>query len=51
MLLGLDGISDFEWLYSGQHSDEIQLYAFDILALDGDDLGSLDDLRWQSVDP
>ena len=26
------GISDFEWVYSGQHNDEIQLYAFDILA-------------------
>jgi len=26
---------------SGQHNDEIQLYAFDILALDGDDLRNL----------
>jgi bifunctional non-homologous end joining protein LigD len=38
VLLGVDGISDFDGLYSGQHNDEIQLYAFDILALDGDDL-------------
>jgi hypothetical protein len=38
--LGVDGISDFDGLYSGQHNDEIQLYAFDILALDGDDLRS-----------
>ena len=30
-LLGFDGISDFDGLYSGQHNDEIQLYAFDIL--------------------
>jgi ATP-dependent DNA ligase len=34
-------ISDFDGLYSGQHNDEIQLYAFDILALDGDDLRKL----------
>jgi bifunctional non-homologous end joining protein LigD len=32
---------DFDGLYSGQHNDEIQLYAFDILALDGDDLRKL----------
>jgi hypothetical protein len=32
-LLGVDGISDFGGLYSGKHNDEIQLYAFDILAL------------------
>ena len=38
VLLGVDGISDFDGLHSGQHNDEIQLYAFDILALDGDDL-------------
>jgi ATP-dependent DNA ligase len=25
----------------GQHNDEVQLYAFDILALDGDDLRKL----------
>jgi len=37
----VDGISDFDGLYSGQHNDEIQLYAFDILALDGDDLRKL----------
>ena len=39
--LGVDGISDFDGLYSGQHNDEIQLDAFDILALDGDDLRKL----------
>jgi hypothetical protein len=33
--------SHFDGLYSGQHNDEIQLYAFDILALDGDDLRKL----------
>jgi len=41
VLLGVDGISDFDGLYSGQHNDEVQLYAFDILALDGDDLRKL----------
>jgi bifunctional non-homologous end joining protein LigD len=41
VLLGVDGISDFAGLYSGKHNDEIQLYAFDILALDGDDLRKL----------
>jgi ATP-dependent DNA ligase len=41
VLLGVDGISDFDGLYSGPHNDEVQLYAFDILALDGDDLRKL----------
>jgi bifunctional non-homologous end joining protein LigD len=41
VILGVDGISDFNALYSGKHNDEVQLYAFDILALDGDDLRSL----------
>jgi bifunctional non-homologous end joining protein LigD len=41
VLLGVDGISDFDGLYSGQHNDDIQLYASDILALDGDDLRKL----------
>ena len=31
----MGGISDFDGLYSGQHND---LYAFDILALEGNDL-------------
>ena len=30
-----------EALYSGQHNDEVRLYAFDILALDGEDLRGL----------
>jgi bifunctional non-homologous end joining protein LigD len=41
VILGLDGVSDFEALYSGGHNDEVQLYAFDVLALDGDDLRRL----------
>ena len=40
-VLGVDGISDFNALHSGKHNDEVQLYAFDISALNGDDLRSL----------
>jgi ATP-dependent DNA ligase len=31
VVLGVDGISDFDALHSGKHNDEVQLYAFDIL--------------------
>ena len=41
VVLGVDGISDFDALHSGRHNDEVQLYAFDILAMDGDDLRDL----------
>jgi ATP-dependent DNA ligase len=41
VLLGVDGISDFNGLHSRKHDDEVQLYAFDILALEGDDLRKL----------
>jgi bifunctional non-homologous end joining protein LigD len=41
VLLGVNGISDFNGLHSRRHDDEVQLYAFDILALGGDDLRSL----------
>ena len=37
MILGVDGISDFNGLHSGKHNDEVQLYAFDVLASEGDD--------------
>ena len=40
-MLGVDGIADFNALHSRRHDDEVQLYAFDILALDGDDLRGL----------
>jgi ATP-dependent DNA ligase len=40
VILGVDGISDFNALHSGKHNDEVQLYAF-ILALNGDDLRPL----------
>jgi bifunctional non-homologous end joining protein LigD len=41
VVLGVDGISDFDALHSGQHNAEVQLYAFDALSLDGDDLRGL----------
>lgn len=41
VLLGGDGISDFNGLHSRRHDDEVRLYAFDILALDGEDLRGL----------
>jgi bifunctional non-homologous end joining protein LigD len=41
VILGVDGRSHFDALHSGKHNEEVQLYAFDILALDGDDLRAL----------
>ena len=41
VVLGVDGISDFNALHSRKHDEEVQLYAFDVLALDGDDLRAL----------
>ncbi|WP_349642896.1 DNA ligase [Bradyrhizobium japonicum] len=41
VLLGVDGISDFDGLHSGKHNAEVQLYAFDMLAGDGDDMRKL----------
>jgi bifunctional non-homologous end joining protein LigD len=38
VVLGVDGVSDFNALHSRQYDDEVQLYAFDILAYEGDDL-------------
>ncbi len=40
-MLGVDGVSDFDGLHSRQHDDEVQLYAFDILTLDGEDIRRL----------
>jgi bifunctional non-homologous end joining protein LigD len=37
VVLGVDGISDFDALHSRRHDAEVQLYAFDMLAGDGDD--------------
>ncbi len=41
VLLGVDGVSDFDGLHSRKHNGEVQLYAFDALMLDGDDLRKL----------
>ena len=37
VVLGVDGFSDFDALHSGKHNDEVQFYAFDMLAGDGED--------------
>jgi len=41
VILGIDGIADFNALHSRRRDEEVQLYAFDILALDGADLRGL----------
>src|SRR3954454_11696875 len=41
VILGIDGISDFNALHSRKHNEEVQLYAFDMLAADGEDLRTL----------
>jgi bifunctional non-homologous end joining protein LigD len=41
VILGVDGISDFNALHSGRHNEEVQLCASDILAEGGDDLRKL----------
>ncbi|WP_245266480.1 hypothetical protein [Bradyrhizobium sp. WSM1743] len=40
-MLGVDGVSDFNTLHSRRHDGEVQLYAFDLLALGGEDLRQL----------
>jgi ATP-dependent DNA ligase len=40
-VLDLRGISDFNALHSNKHNDEAQLYAFDLVAIDGNDLREL----------
>jgi ATP-dependent DNA ligase len=37
-VLDVQGVSDFDALHSNRHNEEAQLYAFDLVALDGDDL-------------
>src|SRR6516165_3684095 len=41
VVLGIDGISDFNALHSRKQNHEVQLCAFDLLALDGEDLRKL----------
>jgi bifunctional non-homologous end joining protein LigD len=39
--LGIDGISDFNALHLRKHDEEVQLYAFEILVVGGEDLRPL----------
>src|SRR6516162_4271433 len=41
VILGADGVSDFNALHSGRYNSEVRLCAFDALALDGEDLRKL----------
>jgi bifunctional non-homologous end joining protein LigD len=41
VLLGVDGISDFNGVHSRKHDDEVQFYAFDMLVSDGEDIRKL----------
>jgi ATP-dependent DNA ligase len=41
VVLGVEGIPDFNARHSRQHDEEVQLYAFDILALDSEDIRNL----------
>jgi hypothetical protein len=41
VLLGVDGISDFDGLHSRKHNDEVQFYAFEVLVDGGDNLRKL----------
>ena len=41
MLLGVDGISDFNGLHSRRHGSEVEFYAVDMLVSDSEDLRKL----------
>ena len=41
VLLGVDGISDFNGLHSRKYDDEVTLYAFDFLISEGEDVRKL----------
>jgi bifunctional non-homologous end joining protein LigD len=41
VILGVDGIPDFNALHSRKHDHEVQFYAFDVMALAGDDMRAL----------
>src|ERR1700759_5118214 len=41
VILGIDGRSDFNALHSGKQGGEVQLCAFDVLAMGGEDLRAL----------
>jgi bifunctional non-homologous end joining protein LigD len=40
VVLGVDGVAEFNVLHSRKHDHEVQLYAFDILALNGENCGA-----------
>jgi ATP-dependent DNA ligase len=41
VMLGVDGVADSNALHLRKHDHEVQLYAFDIMALDSEDLRAL----------
>jgi ATP-dependent DNA ligase len=41
VVLGVDGIADFNALHSGKQNAEVQFCAFDVLAVDGEDVREL----------
>jgi bifunctional non-homologous end joining protein LigD len=41
VILCVDGMPDFNALHSSKHNEEVQFCAFDVLAVDGDDLRDL----------
>jgi ATP-dependent DNA ligase len=41
VLLGVDGVSDFDGLHSRKHDAEVQFYAFDMLVSEAEDLRKL----------
>jgi bifunctional non-homologous end joining protein LigD len=41
VVLGVDGIADFNALHSGKQNDQVQFCAFDVLAIDGEDIRDL----------
>ena len=51
VLLGVDGISDFNGLHSRKHDDEVMFYAFDILVSDGEDLRQFHCICARTISP
>jgi bifunctional non-homologous end joining protein LigD len=41
VVLGVDGIADFNALHAGKQNDQVQFCAFDVLAIDGEDIRDL----------
>jgi ATP-dependent DNA ligase len=49
VILGVDGVSDFDALHSGKHDDEVQFCAFDIRVEGDDDLRSANKRRGNHI--